>query len=482
MKRIIISLTAVLFVFGSACAQPDTLWTRTYGDISSDAGYGIDETEDGGFIIVGYTYPVGVGSSDLYLIKTDSVGDTIWTRTYGGDNSDGGYSIQQTDDGGFIMVGYTYDQHATNCLYLVKTDAYGDTIWTRAYNDYIRGECVRQTDDGGYIIAGTTQMENAAIIKTDSLGIFEWDQIFGSTYLDEGFSVDQTVDGGYIMTGSICLNPYGQSDVLIARTDSDGDSLWTKMYGSYNIDKGYCVQLDSEGGFVVAGKFDEEDGADNEPSIYLIKTDSNGDSIWTRIFGTNQKDWGNHMVKTTDGGYAITGACDVVIPWAGGNLCFMKADNDGREEWLLSFGGDDYERGYCVLQTSDGGYAVLGVTHSYGAGGSDIWLLRFESEYTSVEEQEYELPYEYLLYPPYPNPFNQFVRLNYMLPAAADARLSIYDITGREVATLADGSRQLAVGHHSLVWDAAGMASGVYFVRLSADGGRRSVKKVVLMK
>jgi hypothetical protein len=158
-------------------ASGDTLWTRTYGGTSDDAAYSVQQTSDGGYIVAGTTSSFGAGGEDVYLIKTDVAGDTLWAKTYGGIHNDDGYSIQQTSDGGFIVAGQTnsfgsggYD------VYLIKTNAYGDTLWTRTCGgaDDDCGQSVQQTSDGGYVIAGETYSEaggyDVYLIKTDDSG------------------------------------------------------------------------------------------------------------------------------------------------------------------------------------------------------------------------------------------------------------------------------------------------------------------------
>jgi hypothetical protein len=150
-----------------ACVQaslaqpdPDTLWTRTYGGIGEELAYSVQQTADGGCVVSGYTESFGAGVSDFYLVKTDSQGDTVWTRTYGGGYADYGRSVQQTTDGGYVVAGYTYSFGAgSSDFYIVRTNTQGDTLWTRTYGgssgDYACS--VQQTADGGYVVAGYTR-------------------------------------------------------------------------------------------------------------------------------------------------------------------------------------------------------------------------------------------------------------------------------------------------------------------------------------
>ena len=209
----------------------DSLWTKTFGGTDIEQGSSVQQTTDGGYIITGSTSSFGNGSSDVYLIKTDDGGNEEWTKTFGGTNSDQGLSVQQTTDGGYIITGYTYFLGSGICdLFLIKTDENGVEQWTKTFggtgND--RGSSVQQSKDGGYIITGGTNSlgngdDDVYLIKTDESGNELWTKIFGGTGYDEGISVQQTTDGGYIITGNTDSFGNGGTDVYLIKTDENGD-------------------------------------------------------------------------------------------------------------------------------------------------------------------------------------------------------------------------------------------------------------------
>lgn len=189
---LVLPFWALLFTLVASAQNPgDTLWTRTYGGTSGDFGHSIQQTTDGGYIVTGYLRSLGADGSDIWLLKTDANGDTLWTRTYGGGDNEHGFSVQQTADGGYIIAGNVYSFRTyRDDVILVKTDAYGNSDWIRTYggseNDY--GYSVLQTLDGGYIVAGRTNSFGAGsndfyVVKTRFNGSTQWERTFGGTIL-----------------------------------------------------------------------------------------------------------------------------------------------------------------------------------------------------------------------------------------------------------------------------------------------------------
>jgi len=256
----------------------------TYGGSGVDRGSSVQQTSDGGYIIAGRTYSFGAGMEDVYLIKTDANGNEVWYKTYGENEWAGGYSVQQTSDGGYIIAGWTWSFGADDDAYLIKTDANGNTVWTKTFggSDQDVGYSVQQTSDGGYIIAGWTDsfgagMLDVYLIKTDANGNTVWTKTFGGSEWEEGNSVQQTSDGGYIIAGYTESFGAGESDVYLIKTNANGDTIWTKTYGGTNDDEGYSVQQTSDGGYIIASGTNSF-GA-GESDVYLIKTDANGNTL-----------------------------------------------------------------------------------------------------------------------------------------------------------------------------------------------------------
>jgi len=335
-------------------------WTKTFGGAYNDYGYSVQQTSDGGYIITGTK---GFWSTSyVYLIKTNVNGDTTWTKIFGGTGSDSGYSVQQTSDGGYIIAGYNGYSYS---VYLIKTDANGNQVWTKTNRAFSYGYSVQQTSDGGYIITGEWLYPYVYLIKTNANGDTIWAKTYGRTC---GYSVQQTSDGGYIITG----NRYG--GVYLIKTNANGDTIWTKTFGGTG--NGYSVRQTSDGGYIIAG-YTSSFGAGGY-DVYLIKTNANGDTIWTKTFGGTGNDCGYSVQQTLDGGYIIAGYTSSF--GAGGyDVYLIKTDANGNAVWTKTFGGNDNDYGRSVQQTSDGGYIITGYTASFGAGGSDVYLIKTDA-------------------------------------------------------------------------------------------------------
>jgi regulation of enolase protein 1 (concanavalin A-like superfamily) len=389
MKAYIHIFIAVLVVgllsFETASAyEPAVQWQKTFGGSNNDHGYSIQQTSDGGYIIAGETWSFGAGTyPNVYLLKIDSAGNMQWQKTFGGSGWDRGWSVQQTSDDGYIVAGDTYSPGVDEGdIYLVKTDSDGNLIWHKTFGG---SKCdwegkVRQTTDGGYIIAGSTSSFGAGrddvyLIKTDPNGNFLWQNTFGGSNWENGYSVQQTTDGGYIIGGKA----YGEGyqDVYLVKADSAGNLKWQKTFGGSGSDRGYSVHQTSDGGYIIAGRT-ASFGA-GWLDVYLIKTDPNGNLLWQKTFGGSNDDVGYSVQQTSDGGYIIAGSTESA-GYPDHDVYLTKVDSIGNLQWEKTFGGSFDDYGHSVQQTTDGGFIIAGVTSSFGARDYDVYLIKLSAE------------------------------------------------------------------------------------------------------
>jgi hypothetical protein len=286
----------------------DTVWTKTFGILGNNNcwGFAARQTLDGGYIISGESFGAAC------LIKTDLDGNIIWSKSF--NTFYEGYSVKQTADSGYIFTGYFYNNLSFGQdIYLIKTDENGDILWSKSYGGNAQDDkaySVLQTPDGGYAITGTTASFGAGnmdvfLIKTDSNGDILWARTFGGTGNDLSYSIEQTDDGGYIISGSTTSFGVGSIAVYLIKTDSNGNLIWTKSFVSANGVRSNSVQKTLDGGYIIAGS--HYSLALGGYDVFLIKTDSSGNSLWTRTFGGINDDQGFSCQQTTDGGYIVVG-------------------------------------------------------------------------------------------------------------------------------------------------------------------------------
>jgi hypothetical protein len=478
MRGPLIAALLIPAIMTAPLAAQDLLWSVDYGGTYAEEGYAVAPTTDGGYAVLGSTYSFGAGDHDIYILRLDSLGDTLWSETFGGPGTEYGYDIQTTSDGGFIVCGSTRSWGAGKAdVYLLKLNFLGGEIWSKTYggveNDVARS--VRLTSDGGFVVAGSTASFGAGY---DDF----WMITYGGAGGETAFAVRPVPGGGYILTGATGSFGEGYSSMYAVRTDGSGDTLWTRTYGGSHADMAYSVENTPDGGFAFVGATASY-GA-GEYDVYLVKTGPDGDQEWDQYYGGSLSDRGYSVQPTADGGYFIAGS---TASYGSGpsDLLAIKTDPLGGEEWRRNYGGSKAD--YCQSAIASGhSWVLVGYTFSYGAGSSDVYLTRIRGEQaTPVEElPDSPLPNSFVLEQNYPNPFNLGTTIEFELSARAPVSLTVYNILGQAVWENSCGV--LSPGPHRIYWDGldrsgGDVATGVYLYSLSA-GEIRQTRKMILLK
>ena len=368
--------------------QSNALWTKTFGGFGPEAGRAICETVDRGFIIAGYTYSFGMGYSDGYVIKVDSEGNKEWENTFGGSGWEYGYAVTQTQDEGFVVVGYTTSfGSGLKDVYVIKLGSAGEKLWEKTYGgaDVDVGKAVCEMSDGALMICGYTKSfgngeEDVYLIKLSSGGDELWSTTFGRNRSEMATSICQTTDGNVVIAGATGSEPFssGNMDFYIIKIDMDGNQLWEKAHGNsisaHPYDWGNSVFKKSDGGFIIAGNSDIRSPLD----VYVVSTDGDGNRLWQKNYGERFYDYAISIKETKDGGFLICGAKKNNVT-EDKNVYVIKTDSAGNEIWAKTFGGDGADWGSAICETKDGSYVIVGHTKSFGAGNFDVWLLKISS-------------------------------------------------------------------------------------------------------
>lgn len=459
-----------LALFSSAFTQ--VVFQKTYGGPDYDSGSSVEQTTDGGYILLGSTSSFGNGWNDAYLIKTNQQGVELWHKTFGGTDWEFGNSVRQTSDGGYILCG-GYGGLGDDSLNLIKTDGNGNEQWNNRYPGSIGrevGQCVQQTNDGGFVAVGFTGSgfdEDIYLLKTDANGTEQWNQIFNVNGRQLAQSIAQTPDNGFIIAGQTEENTNGGTDMMLMKTTSTGIPVWTKTFGGSMNEEAWSVTVTADGGYLVIGHEYFQGG-----NIYVVRTDAAGNEIWSNHYGGNGWDLGYDAELTSDGGFILTGRHD--SPATGThNMYLIKINSSGTVEWESEFPLGQMSAGYDVEQTSDGGFVIIGETLATGGTTNpDVLLIKTNPNgLASVTENSFDE----LEITAYPNPFTDKTTIEFNDPVNRQFDILVSSADGRIVRTIKNiYSGKITIHRNDL-------APGIYTYTLQQNGasvktGRLSIR------
>ncbi len=318
----------------------------------------------------------------IYSVNSSESLENGWPKTFDGMSyADGGRSVVQTFDGGYALLCQINSLESDHDFWLIKLDANGNHVWNKTYGgpDADMPESIIQTHDGGYALIGTRRyLENNSndfwLVKTDNNGNLEWAQTYGGSESDYACSVVQTSDGGFALAGSTYSFGSGFDDFWLIKIDSNGNLQWSQTYGTPISEEANCLIMTSDGGFALAGSVTIYDWSTD---CWLVKIDSNGNFEWSQKYGGTKDDSINSVVQTNDGGFALV---STTYSFGSGSADFwlLKTDVTGNLQWNQTYGGASSDWPNTIFKTDDGGYVVIGDTASFG-GSLDCWLVKTDA-------------------------------------------------------------------------------------------------------
>lgn len=384
MKKIIFFLIILLILNSFAYLRAQ--WARTFGGSDYDSlNAPIQQTSDGGYIAAGVSYSYGSGGSDIWIMKFNSKGEVEWQKTYGASGYDEAFSIKQTNDGGYVVAGQATSFGAGNYdLWVLKLSQTGTVEWQKNYEgtevDY--ATWIEQTSDGGYIAACVTSSfgagaQDAWVLKLDSAGNIEWQKTYGGSDSDYAWSIQQSSDGGYIIAGETLSFGDESDNGWILKLSSSGDVEWQRIYGGSDKDWFSSIQQTSDGDYIVCGGSSSFGAGLGDG--WVLKLASNGDIEWQRTYGGTSDDSLYFIQQTEEGGYVVAGYSSSFGP-RGEDTWVLKLSSGGDIEWQRIFGGSYSDVARSIEKTSDGGYIVGARSSSFGAGDSDFFIIKLDSD------------------------------------------------------------------------------------------------------
>jgi hypothetical protein len=411
------------------------VWAKQYGGSKAETSICILPTADGGFLSVGYglsndgDVSGGHGGEDGYVMKVDGSGNKLWTKLYGGSGEDLFNNAVPTPDGGYILAGVTTsrDGDLTGIPgknigsgyakgWVMKIDGDGNKVWTKLFggarDDWF--ESVVATGSGDFLLIGHTNSQDGDIsgfqggedgwmLMIDGTGNKRWSKVFGGSALDQLFSGVNASDGGYLLAGITTSNNgdlsgnHGGNDVWVLKVDATGNKLWSKPFGGSSFESTVsqsAILATANGGCMIVGEARSNDGdvsgLNGVGDVWLLSLDGSGNKLLSTLYGGSGIDAGNSLMRTLDGGLLLAVNTQSTDGIGMGNhgeadVAFLKLDANGNKRWSKVFGGPGYDHPLQVIPTTDGGFAVTGITASNGGdlmcnhGAGDIFIMKVKT-------------------------------------------------------------------------------------------------------
>ena len=324
-----------------------------------------------------------------------------WDKTFGGSREDMGFSIIQTENGGYAVAGYTIldrekrkdtwraklgyielTEEKKQDFWIIKLDKNGNMEWDEIFGEEMTdvARSIIQTKDGGYAVVGSIWTKYARkqdfwLIKLGENGNKEWEKTFDKDEHDIAYSIIQTKDGGYAIAGGTGKRFWGEVNCWVIKLDAKGNMEWDNNFGGTGWDEVYSITQITDGSYVVTGCVWSKGAGRGD--VYVAKLDKRGNLVWDKTFGGSDYDEAHSIIQTEDGGYAVAGFTEL-----GGtgdkDIWVIKLDEDGNKIWDRTFGGTSEDWANSIIQTREGGYAVAGWTSSMGAGKTDVWIAKLD--------------------------------------------------------------------------------------------------------
>ncbi|HBE41835.1 MAG TPA: hypothetical protein DDW27_11645 [Bacteroidales bacterium] len=482
--RLLFLTTSILVTIPSLFPQaPDTLWTRTFGGPGYDVARGIALMEDGGFLVAGTTKWDADKPNSVWVFKVDADGNMLWERNIGRQFfGQWGNSLKPTLDGGFVVAGTAMNDHGYSDVYIIKLDHEARSGWGYTFgNDFenTMGYDAVGTLDSGIFAVGRQTINKASStvyqVKTFDTGIRMFTNIFDWGLHCEATAVSRTFDEGYIVTGSV--RPGGMDltvGIFLQKLNmfglEEGFTLSTWSGDQY----GNSVQQTADSGYIVAGYL--WDISPYNKDLLLVRYDSWGNELWMKNYGHGRYTVNEaaYVEELPDGGFIVCG----VTAKRSFDMWVLRTDSQGDTLWTKAI-GDTYKEEYAcqILALPDGGYIVAG-ERKIDSRNYDAYIVRLgpEGPISSAGSAPAPPP-DFALYQNFPNPFSSETTISYQINEPGVVNVMVYNVLGQVVGTLVNEWRD--AGYHTFQWNAGGITGGVYLYCMRVNG-RQKIRRMIV--
>jgi len=474
MKRIFFLIGFICFVTVSTHAQ--IMFQRHYGGVEDDGGSTVIETSNGGYFVAGSTLSWGAGNRDIYIVKTNEFGDTLWTKYYGGYDWDAVNSFVKTANEDFLLVGNTSSFGAgASDVFIMKVNNMGDSVLMKTFGGSEDEGCneVYSCNDNGYVVVGNScsfasGFSSIYAIRIDSLCDTLWSRNYERGWSNDALAVIQTTDNGFLIAGTTSAGGSPSTDCLIVKTNASGDTLWTKTYGGTDYDGIYSICQTTDGNFLLCGT--TRSFGFGSYDYYVIKINPSGDVIWQKNYGGTGMETPGSIIQTLDDGYVIAGLTNSY--GAGGyDVYLVKINLNGDTLWTKTYGGTQDDWASSVNETLDGGLIISGYTNSF-TGNCDIYLIKTNSNGFAGFEQNISIQPAMSVFP---NPCSDILNLKIKIPDHNTVLFEIFNLSGQ----LFFKTEQENTRNGLFTLDLSDLPKGLYFLTVSAPSTLFS-KKIII--
>ncbi len=457
----------------------DSLWYKSYGGSEHERGFAVMEDDDGIFLVAGSTESYTNGGKDAYLIKLDNNGNIIWEKSYGGAQDEHISSICPALYDGYILTGYTAtDANGLSDIWVLWVNDEGDSLHSIKYGSYTsdQAECIIPNIDQGYTMTSRMSVyqmgDQIYIQKLDQALDTIWNKVYGYDYQDYGHEIIQTSDGGYMIAGRSYTTVYPESgDAWVLKTDSNGDTTWTKKYGGNDEDIFFAV-IETDDGYMFAGQTRSFNAVIID--VWVVRTDYDGNIIWSNIYGGSNADYAYGLSQAVTGTYVITGYSASFNE--NNDVYVLNIDGDGEVLFQGNFGrAADAERLYGAALTSDGGLIMTGILDYSSWLEDDIFVLKLGLG-VGMEEQFNVTGSRMNVFP---NPCTNSINIQFDLELNTMVELSIYDAYGKMVKTILN--KQITERKQDIQVDCSDLARGIYYCKLKTKN-QTEIQKIIISR
>lgn len=505
MKNLLTQLSAFLLLTVLS-AQPTIEWQKCYGGSAEDKATSIQQTPDGGYILSGFVesnngdVSGNHGDYDAWVLKITNSGIIEWQRTYGGIALESGNTLDQCDDGGYILASDAYSNnadvtgnHGGGDSWVVKINNFGTLLWQKSLGGSLLESptSILQTDDGGFVllsisrssdgdVTGNHGQDDIWIAKLSNAGEIQWQKSLGGSEIDQGVSIQQTSDDGYIVAGRTNSNDndvsgnHGNHDCWVLKLSHLGEIEWQKCFGGSLGESTYSIIQTRDNGFVLAGNSNSHDGdVTGNPILtdfWIVRLSEVGEIQWQKTFGGSKSDFSSGIQETKDGGYVVCGSTisnngDVSGNHGDKDYWILKLDSLGTLKWQKTLGGTNEDYSTSIIQTSDEGYIIAGYTSSNDGdvsgnhGAKDWWVVKLSSDPAVGTKNLFTKTGDLEIFP---NPASTSINLKIQLEYST-FNIVISDLLGRKIRS------ETMLNAENV--DVSQLPNGYYFIQAAtADG------------